>query len=63
MQSSKSSFKEVIDRIFSTHRITKTAQQLLMRTLLSQDILSSYEREQIDRVFDALRRGLLRVVD
>lgn len=63
MQSSKSSFTEVIDRIFSTHRITRNDQQLLMKTLLAQDILSSYEREQIDRVFDALRRGLLRVVD
>lgn len=63
MQSSTSSFKEVVERIFSTHRITRTDQQLFMKTLLSQDNLSSYEREQIDRVFEALRRGLLRVVD
>ncbi|MCT7951150.1 hypothetical protein NG798_15225 [Ancylothrix sp. C2] len=63
MQSSTSSFKEVVERIFSTHRITRTDQQLFMKTLLSQDILSSYEKEQIDRVFEALRQGLLRVVD
>lgn len=63
MQSSTSSFKEVVERIFSTYKITRTDQQLFMKTLLSQDNLSSYEREQIDRVFEALRRGLLRVVD
>lgn len=63
MQSSTSSLKEVVDRIFSTYRITRTDQQLFMKTLLSQDQLSSYEQEQIDRVFEALRRGLLRVVD
>jgi hypothetical protein len=63
MQSSTSSLKEVVDRIFSSHRITRSDQQLFMKSLLSQDNLSSYELEQIDRVFDALRRGLLRVVD
>jgi hypothetical protein len=54
---------QVVQRIFSTYRITRADQQLFMQTLLSKDTLTSEEQQQIDRVFDALRRGLLRVVD
>ncbi len=67
MQSQKDkpgfTIEQVVERIFTTHRITRADQQLFMNTLLSKDRLTSQEQQQIDRVFDALRRGLLRVVD
>lgn len=57
------SVREVVERIFSSRRITRADQHRFMSALLSKDSLSIEEREQIDRVFEGLRRGLLRVVD
>jgi hypothetical protein len=53
----------VLERIFTIRRITRRDQQLLMSTLLSKDGLNEHERLQISRVFDALQKGLLKVVD
>ena len=60
---SDSTINQIVARIFSTHRITRADQKIFMATLLSKDSLSSEEQTQIDRVFDALRQGLLRVVE
>ena len=57
------SVKELVDQIFTSHRITRQDQQTLMNALLSKDSLTMEEHLLIDRVFDGLRRGLLRVVD
>lgn len=57
------SVKELVDQIFMSHRITRQDQQTLMNALLSKDSLTMEEHLLIDRVFDGLRRGLLRVVD
>ncbi len=54
---------QIVTRIFSTHRITRADQKIFMATLLSKESLSPEEQSQIDRVFDGLRQGLLRVVD
>lgn len=62
-KSPNATIEQVVQRIFSTHRITRADQRLFMATLLSKDTLSPEEQEHIDKVFDALRRGLLRVVD
>jgi hypothetical protein len=57
------SVKELVDQIFTSHRITRQDQQTLMNALLSKNSLTMEEHLLIDRVFDGLRRGLLRVVD
>lgn len=54
---------EIVDQIFTSRRITRTDQQKLMTSLLSRETLTSEEHEQIDKVFDALRRGMIRVVN
>lgn len=51
-----------IENIFLTRRITRRDQQILMR-LFSQSGLSSADKRCIDRVYEALSRGLLKVVD
>ncbi|MBD6615039.1 hypothetical protein FNW02_04020 [Komarekiella sp. 'clone 1'] len=53
----------VLERVFTIRRITRQDQQLLMSTLLSKEDLNEEERLQISRVFDALQKGLLKVVD
>ncbi len=62
-QSSLGSIEQVVERIFRSHRITRADQQLFMNALLTKHALSREDRANIDRVFDGLRRGLLRVVD
>lgn len=59
----KSLVEQVIERIFFDRQITKADQNLLMSSLLSKKSLSDNDEKQINRVFDALQRGLLRVVD
>lgn len=53
------SLQEVVDRIFSSRRITRLDQ----RMLLAMGNLSQEEQTLINQVFDRLRLGLLKVVD
>lgn len=53
----------VLERVFTIRRITRQDQQLLMSTLLSKEGLNEEEQLQISRVFDALQKGLIKVVD
>lgn len=57
------SLETVLEHIFSLGRITRCDQQLLMSTLLSKEDLNERERQQISRVLDGIKRGLLKVVD
>jgi hypothetical protein len=57
------SIEQVVDHIFSTRRITRADQECFMSLVLSKTSLSAIEETQINRVFDGLRRGLIRVVD
>ena len=54
--------EELVNCIFSARRITRTDQRLFMM-LLSQCLVTEEERRLIDRVYEGLRRGFLRVVD
>lgn len=51
-----------IDHIFATRCITRHDQRLLMR-LFSQGRLSPSDKDMLDRVYEALHQGRLRVVD
>lgn len=57
------SLEELVNRIFSSRKITRTDQQKLMSLLLSKDNLSVEEHSYIDQVFDRLRKGLIHVTD
>lgn len=58
-----SPIEQVIERIFSTHRITKADQTLFMSLMLAKNSLSETERHQVNRIFDGLQSGLVRVID
>ncbi|MBK4730754.1 hypothetical protein JJD41_12895 [Oxynema sp. CENA135] len=58
----KLSLEQVIERIFSLRQITRLDQQILMSTVLSKESLSEREHSQIDRIFEAVQRGAIRVV-
>lgn len=58
----KTSVENIVDRILRWKKITRDDQRLLMSALLSRNSIGQQEKSQIDRVFDALNSGLLRVV-
>ncbi|QIR39671.1 hypothetical protein HCG51_25135 [Tolypothrix sp. PCC 7910] len=53
----------VFERILNIRRITRQDQQLLMSALLSKDDLNEQEMLQINKVFQAVQGGLIKVVD
>jgi hypothetical protein len=59
----QASIEQVIERIFSTHRITRADQEQFMHLMLSKNVLSDTEKHQVSRIFDGLRTGLVRVID
>ena len=54
---------QVVERIFKFRQISRLDQQLLMSALLSKDALDQTEQTLVNQIFDALKKGLLRVVD
>jgi len=59
----KASVEKIVERIFAVRQITRTDQQLLMSELLSKNTLNQKDESLINRVFNALQKGLIRVVD
>ncbi|WP_017720478.1 hypothetical protein [Kamptonema formosum] len=55
--------EQVICQIFTRRRISRMDQHLLMTALLSKDSISPEEETQVQKVFDFLQRGFLKVVD
>lgn len=57
------SIEQIVTQILATRRITRSIQRRFMQAALAQDQLSPADRALIDRVFEALRSGLVKVVD
>ncbi|BAY88248.1 MULTISPECIES: hypothetical protein [unclassified Tolypothrix] len=53
----------VFERILNIRRITRQDQKLLMSALLSKEDLNEQEMLQINKVFQAVQGGLIKVVD
>ncbi|MBD2570994.1 hypothetical protein [Anabaena lutea] len=62
-KSPQSNLEAILERIFSNRRITRQDQYIMMSNLLHGEGLSDYDMKQINKVFDALKRGLIKVVD
>ncbi|MBF2025413.1 MAG: hypothetical protein IGS48_01425 [Oscillatoriales cyanobacterium C42_A2020_001] len=55
--------EQMVNKITASGRISRADQKQFMATLLSQKSISATEQALIDRVFELLRAGRLRVVD
>jgi hypothetical protein len=55
--------EQMVNKITACGKITRADQQQFMSALLSQKIINQAEQELINRVFELLRAGRLRVVD
>jgi len=60
---SNSTLEQTVIKITSSGRITRVDQQQFMATLLSRNTLDPTEEALVNRVFELLRAGRLRVVD
>ncbi len=54
--------RQITDQILSSRRITRKDQSLLMR-LVMNTALGEQEQNWINRIYDDLRRGFIRVID
>jgi peptidoglycan hydrolase CwlO-like protein len=55
--------EQMVNQITACGKISRADQQQFMSALLSQKSISQTEQALINRVFELLRRGRLRVVD
>ncbi|MEW5856352.1 MAG: hypothetical protein AB1861_03035 [Cyanobacteriota bacterium] len=62
-QSLSLTIAQLVEQLLTTRRITRNDQQRLMGALLSKTALSAEEQIQVNRVFDSLKQGYIRVVD
>lgn len=58
-----SNIEAILERIFTNRRITRQDQNIMMSNLMKQEGLSEQNILQINQVFDALKRGIIKVVD
>ena len=57
-----STLERAIEKMFVTRRLTRRDQQMIM-TMFAKHDLSSTDADLINRVYEALTQGRLRVVD
>lgn len=55
--------EQLVHQIFTRRRISAMDQHLLMSALLSEDSISSQQQILINKMFEALKNGLIKVVD
>lgn len=55
--------QELVDQILVSRQISRTDQNRFMSALLSKNTLNKEDQLQINRVFDGLQTGQIRVVD
>ncbi len=54
---------QLIEQILVSRKITRNNQQQLMRAFMTKDDLDEQDRDLIDKVFNSVRQGLVRVVE
>ncbi|HEY9302543.1 MAG TPA: hypothetical protein VIQ31_40500 [Phormidium sp.] len=59
----KVSVDSILERIFAIRQINRSDQHILMAALLSKDSLNEKDQRQINQVYEAIQKGLIRVVD
>ncbi len=55
--------EQMVNKIISCGKITRSDQRQFMSTLLSQKTINQAEHDLINKVFELLRAGRLRIVD
>lgn len=56
-------FQEIAQQVLTSRKLTRAHQSFFMTAALSSGQLNADEQAAVDRLFDAVQRGLVRVVD
>ncbi|MEL6136004.1 MAG: hypothetical protein AAFR42_01125 [Cyanobacteria bacterium J06628_6] len=59
----KSDVKKMVDRLIVTKRISYAQYQELSNLVLADGTVDEQERRQINRLFDAIQSGAVRIID
>lgn len=59
----QSTIEQVIHQIFVTGRISRIEQQRLMSALLSKELISMEEKTLVDKLFNAIQKGIVKILD
>jgi hypothetical protein len=57
------SIEQLIEHMLAARQISRQDQDVFMSVLLAKRNLTEWERSQVNRIYDALRTGRLRVVE
>ena len=57
------SVEQIVEQMLAARRISRADQERFMAVLLAKRVLTPAEQVQVNRVFDGLRSGRLKVVD
>lgn len=57
------SLESLMKNILRCRRMTRESQRMLMELLLNKAQLNNNEQAQVDKIFEAITQGRLRVVD
>ncbi|EKV02922.1 hypothetical protein Lepto7375DRAFT_5190 [Leptolyngbya sp. PCC 7375] len=57
------SLEGLMQTILNRRRINRETQQALMASLLGKSQLNSHEQAQVQKIFEAISQGRLRVID
>ncbi|MBD2101523.1 hypothetical protein [Leptolyngbya sp. FACHB-261] len=60
---STSALERLIEQILASGKISRADQHKLMSNLLNKLMLSETEQQKVNRIFERLRAGRLKVVD
>ncbi|MBE9070020.1 hypothetical protein IQ260_25595 [Leptolyngbya cf. ectocarpi LEGE 11479] len=59
----KNEVTQLVDRLIRTKRITYTQYQTLSKMVLADGTVDEQERCQINRLFDAIQSGAIRIME
>ncbi|MEO0394873.1 MAG: hypothetical protein AAF243_02670 [Cyanobacteria bacterium P01_A01_bin.137] len=59
----KSEVAQLVDRLIRAKRITYTQYQTLSKMVLADGTVDEQERRQINRLFDAIQAGAIRIME
>ena len=57
------SVDKIVERILAFRQITRSDQNLLMSALLAKNFINDKDQYQINRVFEGVQKGSIRVVE
>ncbi|MEA5462121.1 hypothetical protein [Leptothoe sp. PORK10 BA2] len=57
------SLDSLMSSILNHRRITRETQRILMQSLLGKNQLNRQEQEQVQKIFEGITQGRLRVID